>query len=70
MSYPNAQKPNQKGLVQFALDHPDEWHTYMPSKEVVELLCATANLGIIKIAGKSRMFKLKSKMKARTFLNN
>jgi hypothetical protein len=69
MSYPNCQKPSQKGLVQFLLDHPTGWHTYLPTKGVVELLCATANLGIVEISGTHRVFRLKCREKAERFIN-
>lgn len=57
----------QKRLIQFALRYCNEWNSYAPNKPTVELICATVNLGIIKV-NKFKQFKLKSQEKARQFL--
>ena len=53
-------------LVKFALKYPDDWFNYSKDWDQVDLMCATSNLGIIKL--KDGQFKLKSAIKAQDFL--
>lgn len=58
----------QKTLIEFACKYPT-WHTYSTDLKTMELICATANLGIIKINGHGQ-FILKSHEKAERFLKD
>ena len=57
----------QRFLVEFSLKYPAQWFNFATDRESVELMCATANLGIIELRG--GMFALKSAGKARRFLD-
>ena len=57
----------QQKLVKFALKYADKWHHFAKDYETVSLICATSNLGIIKVD--DDMFVLKSANAARMFLN-
>ena len=60
-------KKAQTKLVNFALKYPGKWHSYTTDYHTVNLICATANLGIIKV-NETDQFALKSKEKALRFL--
>ncbi len=58
---------SQRKLVEFAIKHPGKWHSYYDNRETVEIVCATHNLGIIKV-NEFGQFRLKSEEAARRFL--
>ena len=58
----------QRKLVTFAIKYAGKWHGYSTDYHTVNLVCATANLGIIKVNDYDQ-FTLKSKEKAERFLN-
>ena len=57
----------QRKLIEFALKYSDKWHSYSPDYHTVGLICATSNLGIIKL-NEHGQFALKCKEKALRFL--
>jgi len=58
---------SQKRLIEFVVKYPDKWHSYAPNKPTVEVVCATSNLGIIRV-NECEQFQLKSLDAARRFL--
>ena len=59
----------QQALIRFLMKYPDTWHSYADDRETVNLVCATSNLGILKVNDYGQM-KLKSRDKAHQFLYN
>ena len=59
----------QQALVRFLMKYPDTWHSYANDKKTVSLVCATSNLGILKVNNNYQM-KLKSRDAAHQFLFN
>ena len=59
---------HQKRIIDAALSYPRTWHIYARDTETVTALCATCNLGIIKI-NELGQFSLKSENAAKQFLN-
>ena len=64
----NTGLKRQLHLISFALKHKGEWHTFSDDKQTVELICATHNLGIIKV-NEFQQFTLKSEFNANLFIN-
>ena len=62
-------KRKQRDLIEFALRYECNWNGFATDRETVELVSATANLGIIKV-NEFGQFKLKSREAAERFLNN
>ena len=59
----------QQALIRFLMKHPDTWHTYADDYKTVSIVCATSNLGILKVNDTGQM-KLKSREAAHQFLFN
>ena len=57
----------QKTLVKFLRQYPGKWHSFSGDRQTVEIVCATANLGILEVKGDQMI--LKSAEKADMFLN-
>lgn len=55
-------------LIKFALKYAGKWHSYATDRETVGVICATVNLGIIKL-NQFEQFTLKSEFHATQFLN-
>ena len=57
----------QKRLIMFAVKYPDTWQSYATDKQTVSVVCATANLGIIRL-NEFGQFMLKSRSHAAQWL--
>ena len=58
---------NMKESTKMLMRHPDEWLSYAPNLETVEIVCALVNLGIAKVNGLDQI-RLKSRDKAARFI--
>jgi hypothetical protein len=59
----------QISLVLFLLNYDNKWHSFENHHETIGFVCATANLGILKVNEYNQM-KLKSKPHALQYLNS
>ena len=59
-------RKTQIALVKFLRKYPETWHSFAADLETVSDVCATSNLGILKIKGDQMI--LKSKTAADLFL--
>ena len=54
-------------LIKFLKKYPNKWHSYATDRDTIECICATANIGILKLNEHGQM-RLKSIVKANDFL--
>lgn len=62
-------RKNQTDLVAFALRYPDKWHSFADNLRTTSIVCATQNIGIIRV-NEFGQFRLACADKAQRFLNS
>lgn len=58
----------QKVLVKFLIKYPRKWHTFATDYKTVSVVCASANLGILKVNEFNQMILISAE-KANRWLN-